>query len=75
MSEVCASSRDRIIPIRSPGFRRSLFVGVEESIKRRMNPTEPVVAARWLRHENCERGQGFFYMLHTGELGWPYLLH
>lgn len=32
-------------PIRSAVLRRSLTEGVEDSMSRRMNPTEPVVAA------------------------------
>jgi hypothetical protein len=37
--------------MRSPVLRRSLFEGVDDSTKRRMNPTEPVVPARCLNNE------------------------
>jgi hypothetical protein len=69
MSVIWDCSWNKIIPIRSPGLRRILFVGVdsvEESNKRRMNPTEPVVAARWLLSISIEKAKKTLHGAYRG---------
>ena len=47
-----STKKEVTLPIRSAVFRRSLFKGVDDSIKSRMKPTDPVVAARCLKRTN-----------------------
>jgi len=64
------------LPIRSAVFRRNLFKGVDDSIKSRTKPTDPVVAARWLEGGETRRSDRKGRMcMRTVAAGWPYPAH
>ena len=70
----------RDLPIRSAVLSRSLFRGVDDSIKSRTKPTEPVVAARCLKRtrrllETRRSNRKGPMCVHTEAAGWPYPAH